>query len=147
MIKSEERVFGSCFGSISHVLYYMSDQRLKQLGITHQQGRLLGLIYDNIKAHHVISRHYLEESMDLRGPTVTSLLNCLEDKGYVIRTVSKEDRRAMELVITSRGEQLVSDIREIFNSMEEKLLQGMTKEEIHTLRTLLFKVYDNLLKS
>lgn len=145
MIKSEEKVFAACFGSISHILYYMSDQRLKQLGITHQQGRLLGLIYDNIKARHVISRHYLEENMDLRGPTVTSLLKCLEEKKYIIRTVSKEDRRAMELMITARGEQLVSDIREVFNSMEEKLLKGMTKEEIHTLRTLLYKVYDNLL--
>lgn len=147
MIKSEGRVFGSCFGSISHLLYYMSDQRLKQLGITHQQGRLLGFIYDNIKAHHVISRHFLEETMDLRGPTVTSLLRCLEEKGYIIRTISEEDRRAMKLIITPEGEKLVSDIRGIFNSMEEKVLQDMTDEEIQTLKRLLFKVYDNLLKS
>ncbi|MGC4017913.1 MAG: MarR family winged helix-turn-helix transcriptional regulator [Muricomes sp.] len=146
MIKSEERVFSSCFGSISHILYYMSDQRLKQLGITHQQGRLLGFIYDNIKAHHEISRHYLEETMDLRGPTVTSLLKCLEEKDYVIRTVSKEDRRAMELIITPKGEKLISDIKEVFNSMEDKILEGMTVEETQTLKALLFKVYDNLLK-
>lgn len=147
MIKNEERVFGFCFGSISHILYYMSDQRLKQLGITYQQGRLLGLIYDNIKARHIISRRYLEEIMDLRGPTITSLLRGLEEKEYVIKTISKEDKRAMELIITPKGEKLVSDIREVFNSMEEKLLQGMTKEEIQTLKTLLFKVYDNLSKS
>ena len=84
--------------------------------------------------------------MDLRGPTITSLLNGLEKKEYIIRTVSNEDHRAMKLIITPKGEKVLDDIRKIFNSMQEKLLKGMTDEEIQTLKKLLFKVYDNLLE-
>lgn len=144
MIKSEE-VVGSCFGSISHIIHYRGGQQLKKLGITSQQGRLLWLVYDSIHAKHVISRHYLEKIMDLRGPTITSLLHGLEEKGYILRTVSEEDHRAMHLMITSSGEAMVYNIKEIFDHMDARLLRGMTDEEIQTLRTLLFKVYDNLL--
>ena len=146
MIKSDEKIFGSCFRSISHILYYMNDEKLKMMGITNQQGKLLRLIYDNILAGNSISRHFLEETMDLRGPTVTSLLNSLEKKGYIFRTVSNEDHRAMQLMITPKGEEVVDHIKKVFNSVEEKLLRGMTDEEIQTLRMLLFKVYDNLLE-
>ena len=147
MINSnDEKIFCSFFGSISHILYYMNDKKLKTVGITHQQGRLLGIIYENILAGHAISRHFLEEKMDLRGPTVTSLLNGLEKKEYIIRTVSKEDHRAMQIIITPKGEKVISDIRKVFNSMEEKLLRGMTNEEVETLRMLLFKVYNNILE-
>lgn len=144
MIKSE-RVVGSCFGSISHIIHYRGGQQLKKLGITSQQGRLLWLIYDSIQAEHVINRQYLEKIMDLRGPTVTSLLNGLEKKGYILRTVRKEDHRAMQLIITPAGEAMVHNIKEIFDRMDARLLRGMTDVEIQTLRRLLFKVYDNLL--
>lgn len=146
MLKSDEEKFDSFFCSIYHISYYMNDKKLKEMGITNQQGRLLEIIYDNILAGHPISRHFLEETMDLRGPTITSLLNGLEKKEYIIRTVSNEDHRAMKIMITPKGEKVLDDIREIFNSMQNKLLKGMTDEEIKTLKKLLSKVYDNLLE-
>ena len=146
MLKSDKENFDSFFCSIYHILYYMNDKKLKDMGVTNQQGRLLEIIYDNILAGHTITRHFLEEVMDLRGPTITSLLNGLEKKEYIIRTVNDEDHRAMKLIITPKGEKVLDDIRKIFNSMQEKLLKGMTDEEIQTLKKLLFKVYDNLLE-
>ena len=99
------------------MLYYMNDKKLKEMDVTNQQGRLLEIIYDNILAGHAITRHFLEEVMDLRGPTITSLLNGLEKKEYIIRTVSNEDHRAMKLIITPKGEKVLEDIRKIFNDI------------------------------
>ncbi len=140
----EEEFFDSYFRLISHNIYYSCDEKLKSVGITHQQGRLLEIIYDNIQAGHMIRRQILEEIMGLRGPTVTSLLNGLESRGLIKRTVNPEDRRAMQLVMTPQGIELVKDIRKIFAELEKRLLKSMTKEEIQTLKLLLRKVYHNL---
>ena len=126
MLKSDKENFDSFFCSIYHILYYMNDKKLKDMGVTNQQGRLLEIIYDNILAGHTITRHFLEEVMDLRGPTITSLLNGLEKKEYIIRTVSNEDHRAMKLIITPKGEKVLDDIRKIFNGMQDKLLKAVS---------------------
>jgi MarR family transcriptional repressor of mepA len=141
---SQENSLSYYVRSIFHGLYYMSDQKLKSYGITNQQGHLLGIIYDNIQLGHTISRRFLEELMHLRGPSVTNLLNCLEEKGYISRSVSKTDGRAMQLLVTSKGQQLIKDIRNIFLETELKLQTGMTEEEKDMLKKLLLRVYHNL---
>ena len=142
--KKKEHSLGYYIFSISHGLYYMNDEKLKNLGITNQQGRLLEVIYDNIQAGKEINRKFCEDVMHLRGPSITSLLNELEKKGYIFRTQQKKDNRFKVLTITKEGEELISKIRNIFTEAEQQLQKTMTQKEKEVLNKLLSKIYQNL---
>lgn len=130
--------------SIALSLRYINDQRLEEYDITNQQARLLGglcrSIYDGVN----INRKFLEDMMQLKGPSVTSLLNGLEKKGFIIRYTSKDDGRAMDIKVTEKGEQLLDMIRGVFDSTERKLLSGMTVAEQEQFMSLLHKAHDSL---
>lgn len=142
--KGKDESLGYYVRSISHELYYMGDQTLKSLEITNQQGRLLSVIYDSINDGTEISRRILEDIMHLKGPSVTSILRGLEDKGYITRTTRKDDARAMVLSVTNKGEKLVKEVRSVFFNIEQALQCGLTQEEKETLIQLLAKVCHNL---
>ncbi|MBP1856365.1 DNA-binding MarR family transcriptional regulator [Clostridioides mangenotii] len=82
--------------------------------------------------------------MHLKGPSVTSILRGLEEKGYIIRTTRKDDARAMVLTVTDKGERLVKEVRSVFSNVEQALQCGLTQEEKDMLMNLLAKVCRNL---
>lgn len=142
--RSKDETLGYYIRNISHELYYMGDQTLKSLEITNQQGRLLSVIYDSIKDGTEISRRFLEDYMHLKGPSVTSILRGLEEKGYIIRTTRQDDARAMVLTLTDKGERLVKEVRSVFSNVEQALQCGLNQEEKDMLMNLLAKVCRNL---
>ncbi|HIT89716.1 MAG TPA: MarR family transcriptional regulator [Candidatus Merdenecus merdavium] len=122
----------------------MSDEKIKAYGLTNQQGHLLGIINNRIESGNEISRRFLEEVMHLRGPSVTSLLHGLEEKGYIQRTVSNCDRRCFSITVTPKGKALVKEIHNVFLETELKLQEGMTPEEREILKDLLIRLYLNI---
>lgn len=144
--ESEESSLGYYIRNIFHGLYYMTDEKLKSLGLTNQQGHVLNIIYDNCQKGHKVSRRALEEFMHLRGPSITHLLCGLEEKGYIQRSMSDSDRRSIIIAVTPKGEKLVHEIRQIFLESEFVLQTGMTPEELETLKQLLMKMFFNLSK-
>ena len=84
--------------------------------------------------------------MELKGPSVTSLLNSLEKNGFILRLATKEDGRARQIIVTEKGKQLVDEMEEVFEATEQKLLNGMTKTEKTELKRLLMMVYENISK-
>lgn len=142
--RSNEESLGYYIRNISHELYYMCDQTLKSLDITNQQGRLLSIIYDSLDDGTEISRRFLEDIMHLKGPSVTSILRGLEEKGYITRTTRKDDARAMVLSVTDKGKELVKEVRSVFSNTEQALQCDLTEEEKERLIELLAKVSKTL---
>lgn len=130
--------------SISLSLRYMNDQKLEEFGITNQQARLLGGISRSLTDGANISRKFLEEMMQLKGPSVTSLLNGLEKNGFIIRYSREDDGRAMNIKITEKGDKVLEALRNVFKSTEQQLHNGMTPEEQEQFLMLLKKAHDNL---
>lgn len=130
--------------SISRELQYGIDERLTNYDITRPQGKLLGMIYAANKQGFEITRKYLQDKTGISGPSVTSLLDTLEKKGYIERTVNSEDARALNVKATKEGESLVNEIHGIFRETEKELLSGMTSEETKKLKELLKKAYSNV---
>ena len=143
MLPNDESL-GFFVRNIAHALYYMGEERLRALHITHQQGRLLLVIYQMNQRGSVMSRKTLENTMHLRGPTVTSLINGLEKHGYIARSVRADDGRAKTLVVTEKGLELVKTVRAVFQESEKQLLHSLTPRERDTILRLLGKVSHNL---
>lgn len=136
--------YGYYIRAIAFGMRYANDQSLADYGITNQQARLLGDIYDSIKSGSEISRRSLSESMGLSGPSVTSLLNGLEKNGFIIRQQGDEDGRTMKIEVTSKSMKLIHETENIFAETERKLLQGFTKEQKKAFYELLIKAYENI---
>jgi DNA-binding MarR family transcriptional regulator len=130
--------------SIALSLRYMNDQKLEEFGITNQQARLLSGISNSLYEGVNISRKYLEDMMQLKGPSVTSLLNGLEKNGFIIRYSREDDGRAMNIKVTEKGDKVLEALRDIFKSTEQQLHSGMTPAEQEQFLMLLQKAHDNL---
>lgn len=136
--------YGYYIRAIALGMRYSNDQSLADYGITNQQARLLGDIYDSIKNRSEISRKALSETMGISGPSITSLLNGLEKNGFIIRRQGDEDGRTMKIEITEKSIQLIDETENIFAETEGKLLLGFTNEQKKAFLELLIKAYKNI---
>ena len=147
MRKNEETFsIDFCIKNIGQGIKYTTDKKLAEYELTNQQGRLLGAIFNGLRDGKNLNRKYLEDVMELKGPSVTSLLNSLEKNGFILRLATKEDGRARQIIVTEKGKQLVDEMEEVFEATEQKLLNGMTKTEKTELKRLLMMVYENISK-
>ena len=65
--------------------------------------------------------------------TVTTSLNNLERKGYVERIRSDQDRRVVYLHLTQKGRLVHRLHRRFHKAMVEKIIDGMSSEEIEVM--------------
>ena len=130
--------------NIANTLRYIEDEKLSPYHITNQQARILGAIRRSIHDGHVISRSYLQEIMQLSGPSITSLLNGLEKNDFIKRTPAKNDKRSMQIELTKKGEDVVKYANEILLEVEHSLLDNMSEKEKDELISLLHKAFLNI---
>jgi MarR family transcriptional repressor of mepA len=120
------------------------DRRLAQYELTHQQGHIIGFIYGETKKGKTVCQHDLQERFEVTGASVTSLLQGLERKGYILRRASESDARVKELIVTEKGQALISQFSTVFDNAEEWLLQGFSEEERMILISLLRRMLKNM---
>lgn len=71
----------------------------------------------------------LAEFMLVSPAHITRLVDHLEADGYVKRRPDPDDRRALRVVLTARGEKLEAKVRPIMAEFSDKLLTTLTKTE------------------
>ena len=123
--------------SIVHSMKQMLDNKLLPYDITNQQARLLGYLDDQLRYNEEIVQKDLERAMKLRGPSITSLLQGLERKGFISRSTGNEDGRTKHVNITEKGRALIEEIEITFQELERLLVEGMSMEEKETYLRLL----------
>lgn len=88
--------------------------------------------------------HELGELLLVSRANVTGLMDHLEQKELVTRTVAETDRRARCAKITTGGVALLEKLVPAHNKTVSLLLQEMSAEEKRTLRKLLKRVRESL---
>ncbi|MGO9310374.1 MAG: MarR family winged helix-turn-helix transcriptional regulator [Spirochaetia bacterium] len=105
----------------------------RKSGMTVTQWRALGVLLNKPDATHSDLMHHL----DIEAPSVTSLVDGMERKGWVKRTRSSEDARVKRLSLTPQGRRLIEDAHEAMAPIEERMAATLTAGEQATLRRLL----------
>lgn len=141
----EDRIYEFYLRNIVHSIKNLADAKLVPYDITNQQARLLGGINRQLNYDRKFCQKDLERAMNLRGSSITSLLQGLERKGFIIRSSGDEDGRTKQLSITEKGTELINEMQEVFKEVESLLLKGMTTEEKETYKRLLKISYQNLI--
>lgn len=143
-IENRRMTAGFYIKVIANRLHYKTEQLLAGYGITEQQGKVLGVVLEAVRSRREISRKYLQEMMQLSGPSVTSLLDALEQKGLIVRGVCTEDRRLLTVTVTQQGKRLIEGVKEVFRQQESQLLSGMSEEDAERFYSLLEAAYQRV---
>ncbi|AUS96738.1 MarR family transcriptional regulator [Clostridium thermosuccinogenes] len=113
---------------------------LQETGVYQAQHHLLMKISHNRYA----SQKELAESMEVSTATIAVSLKKLEKGGYIKKIMDEEDNRLNQIIITEKGNKVVEQSKQIFESVDQKLFDGFTEKELSTLSSLLRKLDSNL---
>ena len=98
----------------------------------------------NIRGQKKVKRSDLEKFLNIKGPSVTSLMQGLEKNGFIERYESEKDARRKELILTDKAKELLSQMDLIFEATDNQLQEGMSEEEKMTFRLLLGIAHNNM---
>lgn len=82
----------------------------------------------------------LGRMLRLTRPTITSMVNSLEEQGYVVRIDDEEDRRVVFVRPTERGVELVSRARVSFSTNIAELIEFLGEKDAQELIRIMAKV-------
>ncbi len=91
-------------------------------------------------ANHGAAPKQLARSLNLPAPNVSVLLDRMVARGLVERRRSPIDGRALQVMLTDKGETLAQRVHQVSLPMEEQFLQGLSPAERAMLRELLIKL-------
>ena len=106
---------------------------LRSTGMTVTQWRALGVIF-----HRAIVTHSeLVRQLEIEAPSVTSLVNGMERKGWVTRERSSTDARVKQLRLTARGRKMIEGAQEAMAPIERRMAATLTESERASLKKLM----------
>lgn len=129
---------------ISQRTKHLLDRRLLPYDITPQQARIIGFVCSEQREGKIICQKDIEEAFELRGSSITSLLQGLERKGFITRRPDPSDERRKFVIVLPKGQELMSDFETAFREIDEKMVQGLTPEQQQSLVDILKLLAHNL---
>ena len=102
-----------------------TDRALAPLGLTHAQYSVLAPLYGMSRAGTRPSQRQLADMTGLDVVYVSKLVRALEREGFVTRSVSTADPRAVELSLTKQGTTAVRDGVRIVAGIRDQLTRPL----------------------
>lgn len=113
---------------------------LRKYDITPEQWTILRFLGENDR----ITQKELSEVSGKDQPTVTRILNIMDRKGWVRRLANDQDRRSFFICLTADGRHLLDHLRPVVEKTFEKVLSGITEEQMTDLKQILNQMDANL---
>ena len=86
----------------------------------------------------------LSKTLKLAPPTVTPMINSLEENGFIVRVGSKEDRRVVFIQLTDHGHTFLAEKEKQFKSNIHALIDYLGQDDARELIRLVRKTADYL---
>lgn len=141
---NEEKTCSYFIRNIAHTIKCLQDKCLVHYGLTNQQARLLGEIIKLSRTKKVFGRKELENRLNLKGPSVTSLLHGLEKKKLIESESNNNDARRKTLKPTEEGKKLIKQMDLVFEATENQLTDRLEEDEIKKFKEYLEVAYENM---
>jgi len=91
-----------------------------------------------------IRQRDLAETLGIEGPSLVRLLDSLEGQGLIERREDEADRRAKTIHLTGDGRTLVEGIHGVAAEIRERLLAGVSNEDMLTCFEVLGRIERNI---
>jgi DNA-binding MarR family transcriptional regulator len=130
---------GYLLGRSRTMLAKALDVELIKQDITHAQGSILLML----SSGRFSTAAELARELYIDSASMTRMIDRLEKRGLIQRARSENDRRVINLLLTPQGEELVSLLPGIYQSVLCRSFTGFTADELTLLKSLLRKLLMN----
>ena len=135
------RGLGPALGWASKLSKANMDARVSQYDVTPVQTHVLLYLQQHGGR---VPQQELAGCLRVKPSTVNGVLDRMEEKGLVRRSVSGSDARRRFITLTEKGAEQQALFQQSFLDVEEAMVRGFTQEERETLCALLDRVIQNL---
>lgn len=118
------------------------NQEMAELDITYTQATVIGYL-DRNQASEICQKD-IEHGLGLTHPTVSSILNRLEEKKLIRTEPLESDRRYKKIVLTNKSSSMATAIKEKIGKITEQIFAGQSEEEIEKLSSVISKLIKNI---
>lgn len=118
------------------------NKHLSKYNLTSSQQEIL--FYLGFHEGEPIHQREIEKWFRLKNPTVTGILNRLEEKGFIVRKTKENDKRFRMIELTEKSRCLMQEMCEEMWQMDDKIYSCMTAEERSQLSGLLDRILNSL---
>ena len=132
--------YGPLLGHCAHLAKEQMRARMERFDMTPAQTHVLLYLHEN----GATTQTALAEQMRVKAPTANGILDRMEEKGLLVRTVDGRDARRRLIRLTEKGEGLVEELRGQFILAESAILQGFDQAEQCQLKSFLQRIIKNL---
>lgn len=119
------------------------DYQLKDRIITKTQAEIMLFIREKNKKNIEVNQVDIQDNFHLTNPTVTGILNRLEEKCFIERRKSEKSARCNRIVVTDKGLQELTFGHAVIESLEKEFLSCLIESEQKTLYDLLLKLSES----
>lgn len=114
----------------------------KDFNLTQSELDILSALYYIGGENFTLTPTKLNEVMLFSSGGITKLLNKLEEKNYIKRIISDEDKRSRFVQITQLGKEIMKEALKTITSFENKYFSKLNNKELEEFKTLLYKILD-----
>lgn len=135
---------GKYIKMFNNLLDSKANHDFRRWDLTSSQFSIISYLMDH-KDEKTMQRD-LEQTFRLKNPTVTGILNLLEDKGLIQRIQNPTDRRSNFIVLTEKSLKLESEIQNAKDTADLFLLKDFSPEQIQQIETHFKLILKNVLE-
>jgi DNA-binding MarR family transcriptional regulator len=131
-----DNYLGYLLGQANHALYKDFDAHVRAAGLSSIEWRVLATLHDG--GPLTVSR--LADEVLAKQPTVTKLVQRMNEQGWVVLQADAADQRRTLVVATAAGKRLVRPLVEKARAHEASMLNALAGSEKTALKKLLSKL-------
>ncbi|RBP95916.1 DNA-binding MarR family transcriptional regulator [Cytobacillus firmus] len=118
---------------------YIKD-KLAHLNIAPEQNLILMLLWEE----DGLSQNEIARRLDKDKSNITRMLSSLEKKGFIKKSMNKEDSRSLNVYLTENGKNLSEHVYPITEEFHSIVTSGIAKEELRIVEDVLTKMRRNV---
>jgi MarR family transcriptional regulator, transcriptional regulator for hemolysin len=138
---SLEKPLGYIFGQTKQVYRNKLTAKFKENDVDLSLG--LYIIMFQIDLNEAVTQQYLADHLQKDKSIVMRQINALIEKGYVIRSWNKKDKRKKNLVLTPEGQKVLELTRNLARSVSKELLSGVNDEDQRVFEHVIQRILEN----
>jgi DNA-binding MarR family transcriptional regulator len=117
----------------------ISEFRERKIDLSFEQFIILHILNSNCKLIQQDLANYLQKDKSI----IVRQIDFLLDNQLVVRLTNQSDKRKRNLILTENGIEILNQMKKIALEVSDKLLSGVSENELETFRNVLMKIQEN----
>ena len=114
-----------------HSVFLKMTEKLSAFDLTPIQYAVLYCLWENDRR----SPKEIAERLKLENSTISGILERMEKKDLIKRSISKEDRRFIQVLVTEKGASLENDVLSAVEEVNEEVMSVFSESECESQKS------------